>query len=164
MEKPKRNFDMFHRSSLFVPPNPEVLKMAMDAHENGYPLIITTARNEFYRSVTELWLDKHNVPFENLFMREDGDNRPDYVVKIEMLKNKILPYYGVARFVDDNDQAVQAWKDNGYAVTVVPGWGENIPEDVVLQIDNVFSRGGCIRCGRTLKNGGTIGPDCARMS
>lgn len=159
----RRNFDMFHRSSIFTPANPEVLKLAMDAHDSGLAVIITTARNEKYREVTQLWLDRLDVPYENIFMRKDGDNRPDYVVKNEMLHEQILPSYQPISFADDNPQAINCWRENGIRVIEVPGWGQDIPQDVVLQIDNVFARGGCVRCGRPLKNGGTLGPTCAKF-
>jgi predicted kinase len=158
-----KNFDMFHRSSIFTPANPEVLKLAMDAHDSGLAVIITTARNEKYREVTQLWLDRLNVPYENIFMRKDGDNRPDYVVKNEMLHEQILPFYQPVCMADDNIAAVSCWRENGIRVIEVPGWGQDIPQDVVLKIDNVFSRGGCVRCGRPLKNGGTLGPKCAKF-
>lgn len=159
-----RDFDAFHRSSLFTPPNSEVFKFAMDAHRAGFPLIITTARNEAYREVTQLWLDRLNFPYENIFMRADGDFRPDYVVKNEMLHEQIMPYYDILRMADDNPQAVNNWIDNGIEVTVVPGFGEESPTNTVLHIDNILARGGCIRCGKPLKSGAVIGPVCAKFS
>lgn len=158
-----RNFDAFHRSSLFTPPNPEVLQMAFDAHKAGLAVIITTARNEEYREVTQKWLDDLGVPYDNIFMRADGDNRPDFVVKDEMLNTQIRQHYDVVRFVDDNIQAVEAWRKNNIEVTVVPGHGEHIPLNQVIKIDNVFRRGGCIRCGKPLKSGALMGPKCAQI-
>lgn len=158
-----KNFDAFHRNSLFVPPNWQVLQMLTDVHKAGMKVIITTARSEIYREVTQLWLDRLNVPYDNIFMRARSDVRPDYKIKIDLLKNQILPYYDVVRFVDDNPQAVQAWKDNNIRVTEVPGWDNPVPLTQNIQIDNVLSRGGCIRCGRTLKHGGVIGPGCAKL-
>lgn len=153
-----RDFDSFHRMSVHCPANDEVLDMAMDAHRNGFTIIITTARNEAYREATQKWLDDYGIPFENIFMRKDGDMRPDYVVKKEMYETQIKPYYDVLRAVDDNPQAVQNWKEQGLQVTEIP-FGSSNPKN----INNVFRKGGCVRCGKPLKSGALIGPRCAQM-
>lgn len=156
-----RDFDSFHRHSYFTPPNKQVLDMVMDAHNKGLKIIITTARNETYREVTQAWLDRLNVPYENIYMRADNDGRPDYVVKDEIYNTQIKHDYDVVRAIDDNPQAVQAWVENNINVTVVPGFSEKSESREDLKIDNVFARGGCARCGKPLKSGAVIGPRCA---
>jgi predicted kinase len=158
-----RNFDMFHRSSFFTPPNPEVVQILRDAQANGLAVLGTTARGEAYREVTELWLNNNDIILDNLFMREEGDFRPDYEVKSDMLRDKIKPYYDLVMQVDDNPAATKAFVEGGINVIHVPGFIEEIPIDQVIKVDNVFARGGCVRCGRPLKNGGIIGPNCAKM-
>lgn len=160
--KKYRDFDSFHRHSYFTPPNKEVLKMVMDAHEKGLAIIITTARNEAYREVTQAWLDRLNVPYENMYMRADNDGRPDFVVKDEIYNTQIKQDYDVVRALDDNPQAVKAWQKNNIDVTVVPGFSEKSESREDLKIDNVFARGGCARCGKPLKSGALIGPRCAK--
>lgn len=158
-----RNFDMFHRSSLWTPANPEVKDMVMDAHMAGYKIVITTARNEAYREVTQKWLDDMNIPYDNIFMREDGDARHDYIVKDEMLV-EVRKYYDVVHAIDDNPQAVGTWVKNGIKVTVVPGFEEGeVSETEVIKINNLLRTGRCVRCGKPLRNGGTMGPDCAKL-
>lgn len=164
VKRPKhRDFDMFHRASFFTPPNPEVLQILRDAKAAGFAVLGTTARGEAYRAVTELWMHNNGFEVDNLFMREHGDSRSDYEVKTEMLETKIKPYYDLVHQVDDNVAAVKAFREGGIHVTVVPGFLEEIPIDQVIKVDNVLARGGCARCGRPLKNGGVIGPACARM-
>lgn len=165
-DKRHRNFDLFHRKSLYMPANEAVLALAMQAHENGYAVIITTARQERYREVTQKWLDEHNVPFENMFMRADNDSRPDYVVKHDMLNDKILPHYDVIRCVDDNPQAVQAWRYNNIEVTTVPFIDYNNAAQYhgkALPVEDVFKSGKCLRCGKPISKG-LIGPRCALVS
>lgn len=165
VKRPKhRDFDMFHRSSLFTPANPEVLQILRDAQERGFAVLITTARSEKYREVSEVWLNKIGVRPDNMFMRENDDNRPDFEVKHDMYNQKIKPHYDLVRMIDDNTQAIDAWKKNGIAVTEVPGFTTDIPINQVIKVDNVLSRGGCLRCGKPLKSGAAIGPVCARLS
>lgn len=158
-----RDFDGFHRSSLFVPANEQVLKLALDAHKRGFKVIITTARSEPYREVTQKWLDEHNVPYDNIFMRAEKDQRPDHAVKSEMLQT-LHQHYDVVRFVDDNLAAISAWEKGGHAVTKVPFFGDRITEDrSEIAIEDPFTSGRCLRCGRPLSNEGPFGPRCARI-
>jgi hypothetical protein len=84
--------------------------------------------------------------------------RSDYEVKKEMFQ-KINMYYDVVRCVDDNPQAIKAWRENGIAVTTVP-FIDDTNMDLVVTINNLFRSGGCIRCGKPLSSGGPLGPTC----
>lgn len=156
--KKRRDFDSFHRMSEFCPPVDDVLQIVRDAHEAGFSILITTARSQQYQESTQKWLDEHNVPYENIFMRKDGDGRPDYEVKKEMFQ-KINMYYDVVRCIDDNPQAIRAWRENGVAVTTVP-FIDDSNMDLKIKVPNIFRSGACIRCGKPLANGGPLGPTC----
>jgi predicted kinase len=162
-----RNFDMFHRSSAFCEPNPEVLDMVKDAEKYGIPIIIVSARQEAYREVSEDWLNRYGVNFSNMYLRPQEDSRPDYLVKHDILKN-IREDYNVLRAIDDNPNVRDVWLSNGIETTIVPGFEDSevaeIGETSVIKIDNPFRRGGCIRCGKPLKSGAIIGPVCAKFS
>lgn len=156
-----RDFDAFHRSSYFSPPNQHVLDMAMDADREGYAVIVVTAREDKYRDVTQAWLDKHNVPYENIYMRPTGDSRKDAVVKYEIL-DTILEDYDVVHAVDDNPAVNEVWQKAEILTTHVPGFAEGeVGEYEPILIKNLFRSGGCLRCGKPLKSGATIGPRCA---
>ena len=154
-----RNFDRFHRDSLWSPPHVEVLQMAHDAAEAGVPIIITTARKEVYREVTQAWLDKHGVQYENIFMRKDDDNRPDVEAKTDILE-EINKYYHVAHAVDDRSEVIDLWKSNNIYTTEVIRDDEDLTFEP--SIHNPFKMGTCIRCGKVLKNGSFIGPECIK--
>lgn len=151
-----KDFDAFHRMSEFEPANDDVVQMALDAHASGYSVLITTARSEPYRETTQKWLDDRNIPYENIFMRPEGDYRSDYEVKKDMFQ-EISEHYDVVRCVDDNPQAIQAWRENNVAVTVVPFTSD---KSVPITINNVFQTGVCIRCGKPFKGEGSLGPTC----
>ena len=155
-----RNFDAFHRSSLWVPPHDSVLEMAFDTHKAGMKIVIVTARSGLYREVTQAWLDKYNVPYDNIYMRPEGDSRKDSIVKAEILKS-ILEDYDIVHCVDDNPNVAQVWKDAGIITTVVPGFDDELINPEPVKIDNPFKAGKCLRCGKPLKSGAAIGPRCA---
>ncbi len=161
-----RNFDAFHRGSYFCPPNEQVRDMALDSNHNGYANIIVTARTETYREVSQAWLDEQGIPFENMYMRADGDFRKDYDVKREILA-QILEDYDVLHAADDNPAISQVWAEREIVTTVVPGFFDEdiaeIGETAEIKIKNPFRNGTCLRCGKPISKG-TIGPRCATRS
>ena len=62
--------------------------------------------------------------YDHLLMRMDGDFRPDHVVKEEIYRLNIEPYFDVRMAFDDNPSIIALWKRLGIPVTVVPGWEE----------------------------------------
>ena len=166
-DRKHKDFDSFHRSSLFCPPNKEVLQMAKDTTKADLRNVIVTARSEEYRAVTEKWLNDHGVEFSNLYMRRDNDNRVDHVVKAEILK-KIQEDYDIIHAVDDRPAVIEVWKSAGIQTTLVPGLEkENDPDLDVNEephINNLLRTGGCLRCGRPLTDGKVLGSYCAKVS
>jgi len=56
-------------------------------------VILLSGREDKYRHQTVRWLDKHGVKYAGLFMRPTGDNRKDSIVKEELYRKNILPFY-----------------------------------------------------------------------
>lgn len=117
----KRNFDAFHTESVNCPPIPWVVSAAIDAKGLGYQVIQVTARSEKYRPHTSWWLADRFIPSDGLFMRPDGDYRPDYEVKKEIL-DRLLQRYDIRQAYDDNPNIVRLWSEYGIPCIVVPGW------------------------------------------
>jgi predicted kinase len=158
-----RNFDMFHRSSLWSPPNPEVVELLKDTQKAGMPIIIVSARQEIYRDISQKWLADNGIEYDNMYLRPQEDARPDFYVKHDILK-KVREHYDVAFAVDDNPAVRDVWLSNKIRTIIVPGFEDGEVEDgETIHIDNVIRRGGCVRCGRKLKGGGIIGPECAKF-
>lgn len=153
-----KNFEAFHSLSAFEPANESVVRILREAVDNGFVPLITTARQEQYRDVSQKFLDDRNIPFENMFMRANDDSRPDYEVKKDMYDH-ISMYYDVAHAVDDNPQAVQAWKEKGVRVTEVP-FIDDTNMDLVIDIQSPFQEGVCLRCGKPFNGPGYLGPTC----
>jgi predicted kinase/phosphoglycolate phosphatase-like HAD superfamily hydrolase len=162
-----RDFDRFHRSSLWSPPNQEVVDLAKEAADRGFKVIVVTAREELYRDVTQSWMDKHGVPYENIFMRGMGDRRPDHIAKRQMFE-EINKHYDVVHFVDDRHDIAEVWRSHGVETTLVSGgYGDGSFDEEFAAIErgkvvNPFTAGKCLKCGRPLKNGGFIGSECAK--
>jgi predicted kinase len=87
-----------------------------------YSIVITSGRDEKYRAVTEQWLRDNSVMYDALFMRPEGDNRKDDIVKDELFEQHIAPYYDVDFVLDDRDRVVNMWRAKGIpCLQVAPG-------------------------------------------
>lgn len=88
-----------------------------------YKVIFVSGRKAECRQDTIRWLTT-KAGFESpvLFMRDSGDDRPDYIVKNEIYDREIIPYYNVEFALDDRDQVVRHVRNRGIPVLqVAPG-------------------------------------------
>lgn len=83
-------------------------------------VIIMSGRDEWSRGATTNWLDKHNVPFDHLFMRADDDKRSDDLVKIDLFNNNVRGKYNVRFAIDDRFRVIRGcWNKLGIFVFCV---------------------------------------------
>lgn len=119
-QEPK-NWDAFFEASTKDKFRKEVLAM-VDLHiESNRELILVTGRPEKYRKITE---DKiASLPYTTLFMRRDGDRRPDTIVKEEILKRYFPDTSTIVEVIDDRPSVIAMWRSHGLKVVDV-GDGE----------------------------------------
>jgi hypothetical protein len=89
----------------------------MNYEYRQYEVVFVTGRPERTRALTERWLESNtDCPAFGyglqLYMRPDGDTRPDYVVKQEILDTK-LDKDRILLCLDDRQQVVDMWRTNG---------------------------------------------------
>lgn len=100
-------------------PNHPVRNLVWDAARQGVHILFTTGRPESAREDTLEWLRWHltldlgAVKNWQLFMRPDGDQRPDYIVKGEIFDKEIRDKYAVECALDDRNQVVEMWRSIG---------------------------------------------------
>ena len=100
------------------PPIQPILKLVAFLHDI-YDIIIVSGRPlDLAGRGTEEWLEKNlrdgwvgALPIKHLFMRNQGDFRPDFEVKQEILD--LLPKDRIKYVLDDRDQVVEMWRRNG---------------------------------------------------
>lgn len=73
-------------------------------------ILMVSGRYDKHREITYDWLQKHKVPFNRLFMRDDDDNRPDNIVKMEIYTNNIEKHYDILFVLDDRNRVVDMWR------------------------------------------------------
>ena len=95
-------------------PNSPIVDLYKTLYNSGkYELILVSGRGEESRKLTEQWLSWNNIPFENLLMRPMKDSRPDVVIKKEILDSLRSQGKEILFVVDDRQQVVDMWRENG---------------------------------------------------
>jgi hypothetical protein len=77
-------------------------------------VFLVSGRDEECRDVTEYWLRTHDIFRDaGLLMRPHKDNRSDEVVKEELYRKYIEPFYTVQLVFDDRNRVVAMWRRIG---------------------------------------------------
>lgn len=96
-------------------PVPTIIGLVRRYSRDHVIILLSGRENRDYcRSLTELWLKVHDVPYDHLFMRKCGDFRRDNIIKEEIYKQQIVPMGFSIQFVlDDRDRVVKMWRELG---------------------------------------------------
>ena len=89
---------------------------------NRYHVVVMSGRDEVCRDETEVWLIDNGIPYDELFMRPEGDMRPDNIIKAELFDKHVRDNFDVMFVLDDRDQVVAMWRAMGLTcLQVAPG-------------------------------------------
>lgn len=97
-------------------PNNYVIDIVKQYISNPYiKVIFMSGRegNEICTRLTKEWLDKYCEGYDLLFMRKEGDNRKDSIIKKELFENNIKDKYYIRFILDDRLQVCQMWYSLG---------------------------------------------------
>jgi hypothetical protein len=94
-------------------PNVPVVRTVQAVRAAGYALVFCSGRQGTApsRHATEAWLRAHVGEFEDLLMRPAGDQRPDDLVKHDLYRAWIEPFYDVLVAFDDRASVTKMWRD-----------------------------------------------------
>jgi hypothetical protein len=88
-------------------------------------VLFVTGRPEKTRKNTEAWLVNHGIEANfqaSLFMRPDGDRRPDPIIKQDILARIRDAQFEPVLVFDDRQSVVDMWREQGIRVAqVAPG-------------------------------------------
>jgi predicted kinase len=85
-------------------------------------VILLSGRDEMCRPETETWLGVYDIAYDVLYMRPEGDQRKDRIVKKEIFDREIRGKYNVLFVLDDRNQVVDMWRELGLTCyQVAPG-------------------------------------------
>jgi len=121
----KFDWDYFNNISHIARDRPnnwcvEILKRFIHSYMADYEdpnLIFVSGRKEKLRDITLSQIKNAINGTEDdgvqLFMRKDGDNRKDSIVKSEIYHEHIKDKYNVLFVIDDRQQVVDMWRELG---------------------------------------------------
>jgi FMN phosphatase YigB (HAD superfamily) len=115
----RRRFDLFHGESHLCPPHREAIAL-YERYRRDHRILVVTARSDVWAMHTLLWLEQHDVVHDQLYMRPDGDFRPDVEVKSDIL-DEIREAYDPVVAVDDNPAIIELWESEGITTHVIAG-------------------------------------------
>jgi predicted kinase len=92
----------------------EVTKETLVAYKNrGYEIVIVSGRDGVSMKPTIKWLDDNDIPFDNIFLRPEGDYRKDTLIKTEIFENNLKPNYNILCVLEDRKKVVDMWRGLG---------------------------------------------------
>ena len=74
-------------------------------------IILVSGRSDKYRDKTEKWLSDNDIVYDHLFMRKEGDNRKDSIIKEEIYHNHIQSNWNIRFVIDDRKKVTQMWRN-----------------------------------------------------
>jgi FMN phosphatase YigB (HAD superfamily) len=116
------DFDAFHAASISCPPFHEVQRLSQNAHKAGLNVLIVTGRASKWGPLTSQWLTTHDIPFDEVKMRQQNDYRTDHVIK-EEIRDDIVSQYKVVLAVDDRPDIAAIWLMSGIPTVLVDNDG-----------------------------------------
>ena len=119
--KPK-NWKAFNAGIPNDTPHSDIVWLAQEFMDYGHIIILCSGRGEEQREATERQMDAFRVSYHKLFMRSAKDNRPDDVIKVELLQQIRDEYGNPFLWFDDRTRVVNAIRAEGVRVLqVAPG-------------------------------------------
>lgn len=111
----RKNWDEFYSSCDLDSPIEPVITVMDSLIDQGFDVWHFTGRTESVWEKTKTWLLANTSHWDQpIVMRPDGDTRPDYVVKQEMLDNMLdVDRERLIGVFDDRQQVVDMWRRNG---------------------------------------------------
>jgi hypothetical protein len=89
----------------------ENVRHIMELEASHGLVIVLSGRDGSCYNETRQWLLDNEIPFSHLYMREAGDQRPDWIIKHELFQQHIAGKYYVRYCLDDRDQVVDLWRN-----------------------------------------------------
>jgi predicted kinase len=115
-ESDELNENVYNLLSRLQSVDPEMKTIVVTGREN--------LKNEEQATISDLtqrWLTDGGVIYDEFYIREEGDHRPDHVVKKEIYEKYIKDSYNVLYVVDDRKQVVDMWREQGLFVLDIAG-------------------------------------------
>jgi hypothetical protein len=124
IQKSPKDWDAFFAACVDDEPINEVIDMVRAFRDGGlHRVVLCSGRSDQIKAETQAWLKSYRVGHDRLYMRTEGDHRPDEEVKAEMLAVMRAEGFNPVLAIDDRGTVCEMWKRLGLTVLVVNGTG-----------------------------------------
>ena len=107
------DWDAFYEACDEDKPIWPIIVMAQMLAREGAQIAIVTGRSEKVIDKTLEWLRQHAIPCQKLYMRPEGDFRPDHALKKEWYERAKLKPENVFMVFEDRARVVPMWRELG---------------------------------------------------
>ena len=76
----------------------------------NFEIILFSGRDAVCMDQTKKWLMDNFIHYQHLFMRPEGNNEKDAIIKRKMYDENIVGKFDVQFTIDDRDQVVEMWR------------------------------------------------------
>lgn len=108
-----RDWDLFFEACVDDTPIDNNIELCQSLYEN-YNVIILTGRSNVVWDKTVTWLREHDIAYDELLMRQNGDYTPDHELKILMAQKANLTPKNTLCVFEDRSSVVRAWRNAGF--------------------------------------------------
>lgn len=88
----------------------EPVKTVVNALSLSHYVIVFSGRDRVCHNKTLQWLIESGIKFNELFMRPEGNNEKDCIIKRRLFDNHVKGNYNVRLVIDDRNQVVDMWR------------------------------------------------------
>ena len=113
VESRPKNWKAFYSRMSDDTTNRQIALIAHALKRAGYRIVLVTGRPDEYETTTRIWLKRRFIIYDDLFMRKAGDNRPDEIIKAELLNKIQEAGYVIDMVFDDRKKVVDMWRSKG---------------------------------------------------
>jgi phosphoglycolate phosphatase-like HAD superfamily hydrolase len=111
IESAPKDWDAYYEMMSLDPLHEEMAAVFFDL-SRANSVFLCTGRPQKYRAATKAWFEKNDMweGVYRLFMRPDGDMRPNPDLKEDMAKLLHRDYHGVDMVFEDDTRSVERWR------------------------------------------------------
>jgi phosphatidate phosphatase APP1 len=113
IEKSPKDWDSFFAACHKDAPIAHIRRLLVDLSNASATIIYVSGRSDQVHDETMAWIIAHGFPVGNIFMRKQGDHRPDNLVKSDLLDELHDDGFRPIMAFDDRNQVVKMWRERG---------------------------------------------------
>jgi uncharacterized HAD superfamily protein len=114
LDKKPRDWEAYSNACGADEPITEVVDVVRSLFASRWDIVLVSGRGSGARAQTVAWLDKHDVPFNALYLRPDGDYRSN-----PELKRELIAGLDADLAIDDHPGVAKAYAELGVPTLIV---------------------------------------------